>query len=219
MICQEALEWISQDVDGLVEEAVSERLRQHLAECASCRKVRQDFQTNRVLMRSLSPMEVPEGAWGRLLQKIVSQPPQEAPAEVPALSAVEPAQAAVVALKPRRGSSLPVRVFQAVAAMLVVFLGGLTMLGWNDNTVLDTTASTGDPGAVIQGHALAQSSDPLNDRARWHYLATEPREVNGAQAIYQPASMGAPSRGPLFPADYAVPASFTTTTTVGSGQP
>lgn len=210
MICQEALELISQDVDGLLDEAASERLRRHLADCPSCQKVRQDFQTNRVLMRSLSPMEVPDGAWGRLLQKIVSQPPAEETEVVVPAPAVETAP--VVALKPRRvASSLPARVFQAVAAMLVVFFGGLTFLGWSDNSSLDATAvASGDTGAVIQGHALAQSNDPLNDRARWHYVASEPREVNGAQAIYQPASMGYPARGPVFPSQYAVPASFTT---------
>ncbi len=209
MICQEALEWISQDVDGLLDEAASERLRRHLSDCPACQKVRQDFQTNRVLMRSLSPMEVPDGAWGRLLQKIVSQPPAEAPAELPALPVVaeSPAPAAVVPLKTRRQPSMPMRVFQAVAAMVVVFMGGLTFLGWSDSSSLDVAAAKGDPGAIIQGHALAQSSDPLNDPARWHYLASEPREVNGAaQAIYQPASLGYP----LSPAQYAVPASYTT---------
>jgi hypothetical protein len=134
---------------------------------------------------------------------------------VPVPAAVEQtAPAPVVALKPRRQSSLPVKIFQAVAAMMVVFLGGLTVLGWSDSSPLDAPVAAGDAGAVIQGHALAASSDPLTDHARWHYVATEPREVNGAQAIYQPASMGYPPNGTGYPAQYAVPASFNTTTGV-----
>ncbi|GMU53109.1 MAG: hypothetical protein AMXMBFR33_22550 [Candidatus Xenobia bacterium] len=210
MNCQQALEFISQDVDGLLEQSQAEQLRHHLADCPACQKARQDFQTNRALMRSMSPPAMPEGAWGRLLEKIVSHPSEETPVvePVPVVPTGQPAR--VATLTPRRWAPVGLKVFQAVAAMLVVFLGGLTFLGWSDTSILETAAAAGDHGAVIQGHALSQASDPLDDQARWHYLVSEPREVKGAQAIYQPPSLGYPPSGPVFgsPSQYAVPANY-----------
>lgn len=73
MKCQTAKKWISEYIDGDLDAANKARLDAHCAQCASCKKVLEDFQTISESAKELDSYSPPESAWRKILEKMTSE--------------------------------------------------------------------------------------------------------------------------------------------------
>lgn len=169
MSCADYLEWISADLDGELSPSESAQLNRHLSGCAKCRQIHEDYKVNRILVAAMEPKRAPADAWARLCERIEGQ------------AAVRPhgrvaSMASTPSLRRSWRRNPWVRAFRAVAAVVVVFLGTLTWLGWTDPDAPPAAPPQSmhvRPKTLIRGHAYLQSANPVADRSAWHYLASE----------------------------------------------
>ena len=103
MRCATARKWISEYIDGLLDETRAATIEEHCASCPECRKLREDFGKISLRAKELKEIAPPESTWLKIREKL------------------EPGEQKVLTLASRRSKwfGLP-RLSYAVSAALVL---------------------------------------------------------------------------------------------------
>lgn len=168
MTCADYRQWMSIDMDGELGPRDGLLLAEHLEACASCRQVREDYQVNRLLMRTVEPRKAPADAFARIQERLATGP---------ARVASTPAPVRQGATRTPWGRAAAVRSLRLAASLAVVCVGALAWLGATDPDVpapvqVPRQVSV-QPRTLMRGHAHLQAVNPMADRAAWRYLALE----------------------------------------------
>lgn len=113
MKCPTAKKWISEYIDGDLDNAKKAELDKHCAQCADCQKLLAHFQTISAGARELDTYSPPESTWGKIQEKMTSEEHE------------------VLTLTPRKQSwfSLPRLSYVLSALLIVVFLSLVFVYG------------------------------------------------------------------------------------------
>lgn len=191
MNCIDFEAWISAEMDGELPELEASRLDAHVAVCDACRRVRDDYKVNRLLMRGMARQAAPADAHARLMARLAPHPtvaaPQSFSQRVSRRLSGRFAQSAYTTLR-------------AVASLAIVLLSGLFLLGATDADVADAPTPpphkvTVRPHALMRGHAYRQAANPTADRSAWHYLAIEEEILPAGDDDDDPTTPPQPVRG------------------------
>lgn len=72
MKCLTAKKWISEYIDGDLDNAKMAKLDEHCARCADCRKLLADLQTISAGAKELDALSPPESTWGKIQEQMTS---------------------------------------------------------------------------------------------------------------------------------------------------
>ena len=72
MKCLTAKKWISEYIDGDLDNAKKAKLDAHCARCADCRKLLADLQTISAGAKKLDTLSPPESTWGKIQEQMTS---------------------------------------------------------------------------------------------------------------------------------------------------
>jgi anti-sigma factor RsiW len=182
MNCSDYAEWISAELDGELEPENIALLDEHAAACETCRKIREDYRVNRLLLHTVTPLKAPRDSFRNILAQLETSSGEVLPAELPAPQSNVVSLTDRNELKGRRGrKSRPTWMvaLQAAACFTVLFLSGLFYLGWTDPQWNAGPAAAPSPSqlvsarSLLRGHALLQAANPIDDQSAWQYVASE----------------------------------------------
>lgn len=198
MRCIDFRELISAELDGELEPREAAALEAHLAQCATCRQVREDFSVNRLLLHAMAPVEAPADSWSRVLQ-VVRAPEDETDSAhgegrvVPLVHRESPRDGSA----PAHGRHRWVAALKVAACLGVAFVGFLYWLGSTEVESSDLApqaprvSSTVPARSLMRGHVWLQVDNPMADRSAWHYyMAAEgddERRTRPGHSEYQSA--------------------------------
>lgn len=177
---------ISAEMDRALPSDETARLEAHLSVCDSCRRVRDDYRVNRLLVRGMARHAAPADAYARLMATLANRP---ATVSTQAAAVIAPKTADVAAIAAtrtwrKRVTTSAVRGLRAVASLAIVLLGVLVYLGLTDAEGPEAPAApaatrsvTVRPRALVRGHAYQQTVSPTADRSSWHFLAIDEESV------------------------------------------
>ena len=148
MDCQKAAEELSLFLDQEVSPEVERGIRAHLQGCPGCRRHLQELERNRTLLAALPRVPLPEGLLARVVQELQATPPR--PRIVASLA--RPRPRAVVG-----------RVLALAAALLLLCLTGLTILGYYSEEPGMEVA--GQP--VVNRHVLDAGAPLMGEPPMW----------------------------------------------------
>jgi hypothetical protein len=134
MSCQEYEVLIGDAVDATLDGASRQQLDAHLAVCAACRQMAEDFRVIRNSSLALERPVPPPQVWARIAAAVEGRP------------------------SPRRffGFGLPVWPQLAAAAVGIVLAAGVGWMAWRDLT------PTANPGTVIVAGAADRDPQPMD---------------------------------------------------------
>lgn len=160
------------ELDGELDAAEAALLRRHIARCAHCRAMDENFRVNRLLLHAMAPVRAPQDGLKRLQQKLGQTGPTR-PAAPRRPSKVRPERAPAAGWQGRA-------VLQSAAVLVMVCTGTIFWLGYTDMEPphvqpahVSQPVAVQHPAALLRGYALVQASNPLADQSAWHYLASE----------------------------------------------
>jgi hypothetical protein len=140
MNCEHCLALVDDYVDGTIEAGDRARVEAHLAGCAGCRAVAEDFAEIRRAAASLERHTPPARAWTRL----------------------------AAALEAGRGRRIPWRPL-AIAATLAVVVGGTSWMLWRQMSVAPAEPGTAAVSPAAADPGLVQSVETELKLAEEHY--------------------------------------------------
>jgi anti-sigma factor RsiW len=161
MTCTQYREWIDELVDGTIVPIRRAELERHLTGCDACRALAADLQVIHDTATSLEPLEPPAGVWlqiaGRLRQQGRVSPPAQAETR-----------------RSTRHTAL-----LAIAATLVLFVGGSIVLLWTEyrgqnapsqpSATAPAQPSAAQPGGNVQADVNVESVEAEFRLAEQHY--------------------------------------------------
>lgn len=74
MNCDQYREWMSAEIDGMLDEKQARLLQQHLADCPACRQAKADLEKTVALIRALPEMAAPQNLPDAVRQRIAAKP-------------------------------------------------------------------------------------------------------------------------------------------------
>ena len=74
MNCNQYQEWVSAEIDGMLDERQTRLLWEHLAECPACRQAKADLERTITLIRELPKMTPPQDLLDSIHQRIAREP-------------------------------------------------------------------------------------------------------------------------------------------------
>lgn len=160
MDCHQAGELLSLHLDRELSSGESRNVDRHLEQCPDCRLHLEELERNRDLLAALPRVRLPEGMFERVVTELQTAAPRTRILAMPA---------------PRGSLWSGRRVLAAAAAILLLCLGGLTMLGYySPEPGLQVAARP-----VVNRHALDSGSPLLGEPPMWTTASYVPgsREV------------------------------------------
>ncbi len=158
MDCQRILQDLSLLLDGELEARTEREARQHLQDCPGCRATLQDLEKNRDLLAGLPRLALPEGLFGRVMDEVGRAGPR--PRAWPRSS-------------PTSSRRWGWRFLVAAAVLLMLGLGGLTILGYySDEPGLDVAGSP-----LVNRHALDSGAPLMGEPPLWMPASYVPGEL------------------------------------------
>lgn len=185
MTCIDYEAWISAELDGELPSDETARLEAHLSVCDTCRRVRDGYRVDRLMVRGMARQAAPADAHARLMATLANRPAMVS-TQAPAVISPKIADAVSVAASrtwQQRLSASAVRGLRAVASLAIVLLGALVYLGVTDPepevpvVPAATRSVTVRPRALVRGHAYRQAVNPTADQSSWHFLAIDEETV------------------------------------------
>ena len=160
MTCTHYRDWIDELVDGTIVPIRRAELERHLAGCESCRALVADLETIRDTAASLDPLEPPAGVWLQIAAVLRQQGRVATPEQ------------------PKAKSSAHHTALMAIAATLLLLVGGSVVLLWTQfrggNAAPQTVATAPaapapTPGATAQADVAVESVEAEFRLAEQHY--------------------------------------------------
>ena len=133
---------ISGHLDGCNTPEEEQVLQAHLAECADCRQALEEYEKLEALLRSIPPVEVPEGLAERVMQAVEAEPRRSEPA------------------KKRRLPFGFATAAAAVAAVLLLAVGSGRLPGLNNGSAKLFPSKSADAVETVPESAPAAAEEP-----------------------------------------------------------
>ena len=133
---------ISGHLDGCNTPEEEQVLQAHLAECADCRQALEEYEKLEALLRSIPPVDVPEGLTERVMQAVEAEPRRSEPA------------------KKRRLPFGFATAAAAVAAVLLLAVGSGRLPGLNNGSAKLFPSKSADAVETVPEAAPAAAEEP-----------------------------------------------------------